>query len=434
MAFATATQPIKKDNRQQPGIGGNATAPALEVMERNVSSFLETSSKREGNTGITDFKQSGAHLLDILARNVGLTPQHPEFVRKLYDEIAGRHQTPFSVALELMDPTVNYEGSPLAKMDAFERQLYFADIRTKTEPSKGIFADNMGRFFQSNIPGSSVLYPEYINRVLREELIAPDTLAYLLANTTGVDSDRYRSIFTNDTVASRRMYRVGQGAELPQTTMGFSEHYITLFKYGRLLKGTYEFFRQIKIDQFAVMLRRIAMQAMLDKADTAIDVLINGDNNSNPATNYNQSTLDTGATPTYSAFLAFMLKFYPYTLTTIVGNEASLVKFLSMARPSIDPFQVLAMLTGRTQPANNGVTIPQPLFNGVQLVLAPNTPTGVLVGLDRTMALEQVIENGSNLVETDKFITNQTEVVAISEKVGFAKLMTAASATWTWNA
>jgi hypothetical protein len=346
---------------------------------------------------------------------------------------AGRRLISFSGLLEEMDPSEQYAGTELANMDAFQRQLFFAGIRTQSIPEKGIYADQVNRFFQSNVPGSQVLFPEYINRVMRQALIAPDVLPWIVAVNTGVVGDFYRSIYTNDTIAQRRLYRVGQGADLPKTSFTSAEHAINLYKYGRLLEGSYEYFRTVTIDLFSILLQRIALQANLDKADSAVDVAINGDGNSNAATNYNQSTLDTGAVPTYKAFIAFALKFYPYQLNTLVGGDTAFINFLTMARPSVDPFQILNLLQ-RGEMVTQRVELAQNLYSDVKLVYLPSTPANVLVGLDRRFALEQLNEVGASLVETDRLIQSQRNQIAISEKVGYAQIFNQAIATWTTNA
>jgi hypothetical protein len=342
--------------------------------------------------------------------------------------------TTFSEMLEMADPSWMYTGTELEGTDAFDRQLYFAGIRVASDPKKGLYADQVERFFQSNTPGSQVLFPEYINKVMRAAMIAPDILDQLIATTTSIKGDYYRTIYINDTAGQRQMRRVGQGAEIPKTTFTTGERSITLYKYGVTLEGTYEFFRALQIDLFTLFMQRVAIQAMIDRAGAAIDVAINGDGNGNAATNYNQSSLDTGSTPTYAAFLKFQAKFYPYHLNTLVGGETAFVNFLTMARPSIDPFQVLALLQPGKPFAAQEVGLTQGIFTSLNLVYLPTVATGVLVGLDKQFALEQVVEEGASLVETDRLITSQRNQIVISEKVGYDKLYDQATATWTTNA
>lgn len=439
MAENNATIP---NNRVLPGRQGASGVSAMTTVGNNnagrgqmtvqVRQQMLIDSDPKDRVVITNNRTGARDLLPGWASKLHVSETGLEYMQRAQMDASARGMS-FSGVLEEQDPSEDYAGTELANMDAFQRQLFFAGIRTQSIPEKGIYADQVNRFFQSNIPGSQVLFPEYINRMMRQALIAPDVLPWIIAVNTGVVGDFYRSIYTNDTIAQRRLTRVGQGAELPKTSFTASEHAVNLYKYGRLLEGSYEYFRTVTIDLFSILLQRIALQANLDKADTAIDVAINGDGNSNTATNYNQSTLDTGAVPTYKAFIAFALKFYPYQLNTLVGGDAAFINFLSMARPSVDPFQILNLLQ-RGEMITQRVELAQNLYSDVKLVYLPSTPANVLVGLDRRFALEQLNEIGASLVETDRLIQSQRNQIAISEKVGYAQIFNQAIAVWTTNA
>jgi hypothetical protein len=437
---------------------GNAT---LTPAQQRVEMFIA----RKGGT-IETVRTGTAEILPQLASHFQLDPKDMLFIDRIFAEMNDRNLS-VSQFLEDADPSDQYTGA-MARMDAFQRQLMIHGIRTSSVPENGIFSDKIQRFFEndrggapvlfaefinrvmrgkdsvisqerlteSNIPGSPVLYPESINRVLRESPIIPDVLDLIIATTnSAVTGDFYRTINTNDTAAQRRMPRVGQGADLPKVTLSTTEKAINLYKYGRMLEATYEFFRAVTIDLFAIYLRRIAMQARLDKADAAIDVAINGDGNSNAATNYNQSTLDTGVTPTYKAFLAFALNFWKqgFRLNRLVGGDTAFINFLTMSRPSVDPYQLLTLLQNN-QVINQKVQLGQDLYSDVQLVYLGSVASNVLVGLDQRFALEQVVDNNASIVETDKLIASQRQQIAVSEKVGFAQIFNGAIATWTTNA
>lgn len=386
------------------------------------------------------FYQSGQGIREIpsvLASNVGIRDaESEEVIPRVYSKCKELGMS-LSEMLDLVDDSSQYTGA-MREMDAFQRMLAVANIRTKPVPEKGIFSDRLIRFFASNIPGSQVLFPEFINREMRKSLIAPDILPYILATTTNVTAgEGYRTIYTDDVESDRRQYRVDQLAELPATNLKTSENVVRVYKYGRVLVGSYEFFERTSIDLFSIMLQRMAMQSNLDKATEAIRVIIAGDLNSNPAENKNQSDLDkiTSAhtLPTYIAYLNFALSFYPYQLTTMVGNAASLVNFLTMVKPNVDPLQLLAFLQNGTQP-DVSVQLPQPLFQNVQMIYLPDAPDNLLIGLDKRFSLEMIVEGGGNIVETDRVIRSQRNEIAISERVGFGKIFKQASKTWTWNA
>ena len=345
--------------------------------------------------------------------------------------------------LEDQDPTEEYSTSdPLSQMSAFERQLYWAGIRTQSDPVQGLFADTVERFYMSNQPASVVLFPEFINRVLRETLIAPDILGDLIAQVTPVNSSSYRTIYLNDTVGERRMGRVSETGDMPRVKLATSEHAISLKKYGVILEGSYEVYRRMQIDLFARHVARIGMQAMLDKSQDALDVAVNGDGNSNAAINYNNTALDSTATAgtlTYKSWLRWGMKSWPYKIDTVVGGEAELLGLLTLQFPTIDPTMLLALLTNPgASPAAAGDRLSlnprsTPWAN-VNLIFFPLAPSNILIGLQRDSALEMVMEVGASLTETDKIISKQMNEIAISEVVGFGKMITNAAYTLTINA
>jgi hypothetical protein len=407
---------------------GNTQVGAIDTLQNRIMQGVTANMRGSLEVGTT----GASELLPQLASKFGVPAEVPEFTQRLYRHLKDKNMS-MSDLLDSIDRSSYYTGE-MGQLDAYQRQLAIAGIKTKSIPEKGVFADKVERFFQSNVPGSQVLFPEFINRTMRQAKLAPDILPYILATTTGIQAgEAYRTIYTNDVVDDRRLFRVDQTAEMSRTRLGVSEHLVRMFKYGRILEGSYEFFRRVTIDLFAIILARIALQTNLDKATTAIDVAINGDGNSNPAVNYNQSALDTGTTPTFKGYLAFALNFYPYQLTTLIGNASALTAFLTIQYPTINPLSVLSFLQGG-QTIPQRVDMPQPLYNDVQLIYLPDAPSNMLIGLDRSFAIEMIMENGSNLVETDRIVQRQVNDVVISEINGFAKIFPEATKTWTLNA
>lgn len=404
-----------------------AAPSAIDPLQQRIQDAIKH------NSTVVAGQTKAGEIFSQLASRLNVPPDSPEFGQRLFRKLR-EDNTSLSAFLNRVDKDHFYNGE-LSRMDAYERQLAIAGIHTQSDPTKGVYADKVERFFQSNVPGSQVLFPEFINRTMRQTKLAPDILPFILATTTGIAAgDSYRTIYTTDDATQRRLYRVDQTAEMARTKLTVSEHLVKLYKYGRILEGSYEFFRRVTIDLFAIILARIALQTNLDKAATAIDVAVNGDGNSNPATNYNQSDLDTGTNPTFKAYINFSLQFYPYRLTTLIGNAAALTAFLTIQYPNINPLSVLSFLSNGGAYAPQAVEMPQPLFNNVQFIYLPDAPSNTLIGLDKDYALEMVVENGSNLVETDRIVQRQVNDVVISEVVGFAKIFPEATKTWTLNA
>ena len=333
-------------------------------------------------------------------------------------------------------------------------QLKIANIKTQSVAWRGLSADRVDRFFASDKPGSEWLFPEFIARKWRavgkprvagerfyassspvSDVLYPDYIATqirqkqiaaaiplsaIVALTTPIDSGVYEAFYLTDDETERQMVRVAEGAEVPTVKLTGGDHTIRVKKYGRRLLGTYETFRRMRIDRFALHLQLLAIQAEVDKVNTGIDVLINGDGNSGTAaTNHNLTTLDTGATAgtlSLKGYLAWRQQWAnPYVGDVVLGREADVLSLLMLNLGSANvPFFQLAGAFGI-----GGVT---PINSGLGPVLAgwsSQVTANHLLGIDSRFALEMVTEIGAALTETDKIIGKQFNEIVMTESVGF---------------
>jgi hypothetical protein len=337
----------------------------------------------------------------------------------------------FSQFLEKTDPSEAY--GPNEKLDAYERQLKRFGIRVSSKPEKGIFAGKVEAFYQT--AESKVLFPEFIARTARESLIADSILPELVAITTPIDSNVYTSYYVEDQPAEQTKKRVTERGELSKAVLKGKENSIKLYKYGRAIDASYEAIRRMKIDMLALHVRRIAMQAGMDKADDALGVIVNGDGNTNAATTYRLNADLGGVVATgldFKSWLKFLLKFFPYNCNTVVGGETEIMQVLTMQFPNVDPLVLLSMI--QQGPVQAKVQLAHDLFVNYRLVYLKSAPANTLTGIDKRYAIEEVDEIGSDIMESEKFILNQTSILTVSENSGFAKLFNEATKALTLNA
>ena len=316
---------------------------------------------------------------------------------KLEKGMYGRSGRSFSQALEELDPSEHYRGTPLEGLDAFQRQLKRFDIHVK-----GAGSDMVEKFFHTS--DSAVLFPEFVSRVVRQGMEEESILPAITATVTKFDGMDYRSIASVPSEEDKKLRRVEEGARIPETTVRTQENLVHLYKRGRMLVASYEAIRFQRLDLFSVTLRQIGAYIGRMHLEDAIEVLRNGDGNQNAAQQY-----------TYDALLEFWSQFDPYTMNTmLVGSDVML------AMLKLDEFQ--NPLTGLNFQGTGTLTTPL----GAKLLRTSAMPAGILIGLDRNYALEQIC--GSEItVEYDKLIDRQLERAAITSISGFAKLFTEAS-------
>ena len=325
----------------------------------------------------------------------------------MYNE-AGRT---FTQVLEREDPSEQYKGTPLEGLDAYQRQLKRFDIKVK-----GAGSDVVEKFFSTS--QSAVLFPEYIARSVRQGMEEADLLPHITAAVTKFDGMDYRSIASVPEDDQKALRYVEEGATIPQTQVKTQENLVKLHKRGRMLVASYEAIRYQKLDLFSVTLRQIGAHINRMHLEDAIDVLLHGDGNENPAKEYTVGSDPIGGTSgslTYDDLVDFWAQFDPYEMNTLLVSGDMMRQMLKM-----DEFQ--NPLTGLNFQGTGKLATPL----GATLLRTSALESGQLIGLDKNYALEMV-QGSDVMVEYDKLIDRQLERAAITSISGFAKLFTDAA-------
>jgi hypothetical protein len=300
-------------------------------------------------------------------------------------------------------------------MDAFQRQLKRFDIKVK-----GAGSDPVEKFFRT--ADSSVLFPEYIARSIKQGMEESNILPSITATVTTFDGMDYRSIASVPSEDMKELKRVEEGAEIPQTRVKTQENLVQLHKRGRMLVGSYEAIRFQKLDLFSVTLRQIGAYINRMHLEDAIEVLMKGDGNDNaaPVFTLGDDTLGgTTGTLSYEALVNFWAQFEPYEMNTLLVSGDVMVQLLKLPE-----FQ--NPLTGLNFQGTGKLSTPL----GATLLRSSAVPTGTLIGLDKHYALEMV-QGSSVMVEYDKLIDRQLERAAITSIAGFSKLFQEAAKVMT---
>lgn len=321
-------------------------------------------------------------------------------------QVAGKS---FTQVLEELDPSAQYRGTPLEGLDAYQRQLKRFDIKVSGKNS-----DCVEKFFATTT--SAALFPEYVKRAVNVGMENSAVLDNIVASKTVIDSLDYRTITADNTAADKTMNVVAEGATLSQTNIKTKENLVTMNKRGRLLVASYEALRFQRLDLFTVTLRQIGNYLLRTQLEDAINTLIDGDGNSNPAGTV--AVASTG-TLTYADLLNLWSKFEDYEMNVLLADTAGMLKLLNL-----EEFQ--NPLTGLNFAGTGQLTTPM----GAQLYRTGAVPTGKMVALDKTCALEMVTA-GDVMLEYDKLIDQQLERAAITCTYGFAKIFADASKVLT---
>lgn len=306
----------------------------------------------------------------------------------------------FSQVLEELDPSENYKNTPLEKLDAFGRQLKRFDIKVS-----GADSDRVEKFFQTS--SSAVLFPEYVSRAIKVGMEYADVLPDITDTFTKIDGMDYRSIVSDPESDMKELKVVSEGAMLPSTVIKTQENLVKLLKRGRMLVSSYEALRFQRLDLFTVTLKQIGAYIARTQLADAVEVLVNGDGNDNPAITI--EVAETGVI-TYNDLVKLWTTLSPYELNTLLVPTAMMEKILAM--PEMQDSQATLDFHGTGR-----MITPM----GAKLIHVPTLSSDKIIGLDKTCALE-LVQSGDVMVDYDKLIDRQLERATISVISGFAKV------------
>ena len=358
---------------------------------------------------------------------IALSNLTPDLYRQAHSEAMT-----LSMFLEGLDPSP--EGS---KLDAFERLMQEAGIVTSNIPEKNIFSSKVEAFYRTD--ENKLLFPEYIARTLVQAMVQYPVFQYLVAARTMIDSNVYKAGYLDlDDAKNKKatqMRRVTEAAELPIAKLKLGESAINIYKYGRAIEASYEALRRMSIEVFNIHLQEIGVQAADNKVAEILSIIKDGDGNNNAATSYKASDLDSSFTSalTRTAWIKFLLKFYPRACNTVVSNEDGLLQVLEVLYPASTTAGLMDELLNKG--LNVSVSLPQGFVSNITLLYSPHVEkidgNVAIYGLNRESAIEEIVEVGSTINEVDKFIKNQTEIMTVSENSGFRKILKNSSAIMT---
>lgn len=327
------------------------------------------------------------------------------------------------------DKVEKYNG----ELDAFDIALLSNGIVAKDNLKYGIESSKMETFFTTN--ENKILYPEFIIRQLRQISGMPSILNELVASTRVITGDSAKQIILDlsDTPAGAKnklalsKRRIAEGSEIPFATLKLGESAIKIYKYGIGVQATYEVLRRTTIDMFRKQMELVSMQAQYDEVGAVVDVILNGDGNTNPAKVYTATDLNSDATEgkiDEITLVKFLVEQAPFNYDTIIVDKEIYTQICTMLMDK--------NLTNAINP-KVAFEFPQGLLNNLRVVYSEDLgltsdSKHQIIGLARNYAIEKTIEAGSTINEIAKVVTNQTQKAVMTENAGFNKIDSRASA------
>jgi len=310
----------------------------------------------------------------------------------------------FTQALEEIDPSEQYHGTSLDGLDSFERQLKRFGIRVS-----GPGSDRVEKFFQN--ANTATLFPEFVARTVEKGMKEASNLEAIVAATTQIDGNDYRSLRTwyDDSPASPRE----EAQLLAQSHIQGKNSLVQMAKFGTVMNVTYETLRIHRIELLTVILRKYGVGIAKGLLGFAVQVLQNGDGSPEEQA---QTISRAGSTLSYDDLIRLWSSLDVFHMNTMLVNNVTAQEILAMPE----------MRDGAAGLDFHGSgNLGTPL--GAELVANPIVPANLVIGFDRNAALEMV-EAGGIITDYDRLIDRQFHRAGISTTVGFSKIFNEAAA------
>ena len=319
------------------------------------------------------------------------------------------------------------------ELDAFDIALLSKGIVVKDNLEFGIQSSSMMTFFTTD--ENKMLFPEFMVRQLRQISGMPSIINEIVASTRVITGDAAKQVvldLSNTPAGAKnkqalKKRRIAEGANIPVATLKLGEIAIKIYKYGIGVKATYEVLRRTTIDMFRKQMELVSLQAGYDEVGAVVEVIVEGDGNTNPAQVYKATELNPQAGEgkiDEITLVKFLVKQAPFNYDTILVDEEIYTQICTILLDK--------NLTNAINPRVN-FEFPQGLLSNLRVIYSEDLGLSKngkhqIIGLAKKYAIEKTVEAGSIINEVSKTIENQTQLAVMTENAGFNKIDARASA------
>lgn len=318
------------------------------------------------------------------------------------------------------------------KLDGYETAKLFLGLPTRDDYKNGVVLQAAADAFAS-YRGVRALFPEVIDDVVQwkyrqTEFETPDALVAQSRTING--TELITTVVTDSEEDYERYGMIAEGARVPVWSIKASDQSVKIFKFGVGLEWTYEFARRASLDLITPYVMRAEKATKIAQTGTAYALMVNGDGVHGAANVRNASAveadnnLDVGTVAqgriNWEILTAWLVerakKGAP--IDTVVGNWDTYLQWrLMFAKPSIAEGMSQSEVLQRA-----GVTAaqanPQLDFN-IRFALSSDAEANQLMGFSKNDTLEELVENGSDIEESEQIMKNQRVNLYSTKNAGY---------------
>lgn len=366
--------------------------------------------------------------LDSMLGNVSESQKAAEILLAEVKEYGISLQNFFRLAIDMSDEVAApYKA---AGMDGYEAVLAYLHLPVKNDISNGIMLAQAGDTFKS-YPGTRILFQPVIDEVLRfstrqDQIERIDAIVGSSRTVSGIEMV---SIVAESDEDAEGTWTIAEGANIPVRTIKTTEKAVKWWKHGSGYEFTYEFDRRASIDVLTPYAARITRRLELSKVRAATSILINGDGVHGAAPVVYQEDLmkeaDASAENTnnkinYGAFLKWLLSMAKKgtAIDTILGNYDTYLMYMMLFTPTLSGNRSEAEAVANAGGPNLTASIPG-LFVPIRFAISSAMPDKQLLGFIKNETLQELVEEGSQIAESERYIRSQRVIFVKTETTGY---------------
>lgn len=313
-------------------------------------------------------------------------------------------------------------------LNGYEAALAALGLPIRNDIDAGVMLQAGADVFQT-FPGTRIIFPQVIDDIVRYRYKQTqfEQISNLVSQSRTINGVEMISVVVDDKPADYQGQRaISEGGPVPIYSIKAGEQAVKIWKFGMGWEYTYEFARRISLDLLTPYALKTERETEISKVWAATNMLVNGDGVQGAASEIDQSSYNgaIGANSTngkisYQHLLAWLVARARSgnPIDTVVGNYDAYLQWLLMfAVPQSASGEPQAETLARSGFVVRGVPI---LQGTVDFVLSSSAPANKLIGFSKGDTLEELIESGSQIQESEQLIRVQKWTYVRTENAGF---------------
>lgn len=317
------------------------------------------------------------------------------------------------------------EANQAAGLNGYEAALSHLNLPFGNDFEQGVVLQAASDTF-ATYAGTRAMFPEVLDDMLKQlgRMDQIENTAALISQSRTINGVEMISTVMDDTAGEDGTFTIAEGGKIPVRAVRTSQNSVRMYKHGSGYEFTYEFNRRASLDIITPFAARVARRLEISKVAAATSVLIDGDGVNLGATPADLATYGAdflgGKTlkDNYRALAKFIMSQWKagYPIDTIACNFDLYVEMMFMfAQTNIGTASDIQNLAAAGAPSIN-----LPVMNGaINVVLSSTIPDGFFVAFVKSETLEELVEAGSIIAESERSITTQVVTYVRSENTGY---------------